>query len=92
MNINDQLNKLKNIKQVDAPLFMFTRIQQKIKELGHEEVTSNFKWAYAFAAMLILALNIATINLNHTKTSSNLESVVTQMQLKNNNNFYHEQN
>lgn len=90
MNIEEKLNRLSNINQVDAPPFMFTRIQQKINELIPQEAPSYFKWIYAFSAMIIIVLNIATFNLNKTNSESNLESIATEMQLKNNNNFYNE--
>ena len=88
MNIEAKLNRLSNINQVDAPSFMFTRIQQRIKEQDNEKVSINFKWIYAFSAIIIIVLNIATFNLNKTNSESNLESIATEMQLKNNNNFY----
>ena len=90
MNIETKLNRLSNINQVDAPPFMFTRIQQKINELKPQEAPSYFKWSFGLTAILILALNIAVIKNEKNNSKSGLEEVATEMQLKNNNNFYNE--
>lgn len=90
MNIEEKLNKLGNINEVNTPPFMFTRIQQKINELKPKEAPSYLKWSFALTAIVIIALNITAIKNQKTDSKSSLEKVASEMQLKNNNNFYNE--
>ncbi|MBK0382334.1 hypothetical protein I5M32_05110 [Pedobacter sp. SD-b] len=92
MNIEERLNKLSNINKVDSPPFMFTRIQQKINEVLPQEAPLYFKWSFVLTAVIILALNIVAIKNQKANGNSSLEKVATEMQLKNNNDFYNEQN
>ncbi|OAQ38253.1 hypothetical protein A5893_15785 [Pedobacter psychrophilus] len=90
MNIEEKLNLLSKIEQVDAPPFMFTRIQQKINEAKTQEIPAYFKWSFGFVAIMIITLNITAIKVQKTDSKSGLDKVATEMQLKNNNNFYNE--
>ncbi len=90
MNIEEKLNKLSKIEQVDAPPFMFTRIQQKINEFKPQEIPTYFKWSLGLTAIVIIALNVAVIKNQNINAQSSLDKVAAEMQLKNNNNFYDE--
>jgi hypothetical protein len=93
MNIEEKLKKLSEIKQVDAPPFLFTKIEQSIKNLQEKKVKPIFKFAYAGLATSILILNITVIiQYYKVEKKNNLEVLVQNMQLQNQNNFYHEQN
>lgn len=98
MKIDDKLDQLKQIKQVDAPPFLLTRIRQQIQNLGDVEAPVNWKWAFALTSVLILALNISILvrsaGNDDVKASVNnkapIETVISSMHLSTNNDFYHE--
>ena len=93
MNLEDRLNKLSEINKVDAPQFLFTRIEQQIKNLQERNIKPVFKFAYAGLAILILSVNILVIgNYYQSEKKNSLEIVVQNMQLQSTNNLYHEQN
>lgn len=47
---------LKDVKAVDAPPFMFTRIQEKINAI--DEAAPSLKWTVAFGMVVIIAVNV----------------------------------
>ena len=98
MNIDNKLDELKRIQQVDAPPFLFTRIQQQIQNLENTEAPVKWKWAFAASTIIILALNISILfkgaNNNeltsNTEKESGIENVVSSMKLSSSNNLYNE--
>lgn len=57
-NIDEILEQLDRVKQVDAPDFLYTRIQQKIHDLSTPQhiPALHFYWSVVF--VLLLSLNI----------------------------------
>ncbi len=98
MNIDNKLDALKQIKAVDAPPFLLTRIKQQIQNLGEIEAPIKWKWAFALTAVFILALNISiffTSTDNNIQTAldekpSGIENIVSSLNLSTTNDFYHE--
>ena len=91
MNIDNKLDKLKNIRQVDAPPFLFARIKARIDSMGDAPVSTKWKLAFAMAALLILALNTRIVfQSSGREKKSNITNVVGAMQLSPSNDFYHD--
>lgn len=95
MNIDNKLDLLKQIKEVDAPPFLLTRIRQQIENLSNVEAPVKWKWAFAASAILILALNISVFFKSADTTAaagknSGIENVVNSMNLTTTNDLYHE--
>ena len=95
MNIDNKLDLLKQIKEVDAPPFLLTRIRQQIANLNNVEAPVKWKWAFAASAILILALNVSIFFKSDETTASSgkntgIENVVKSMNLTNSNNLYNE--
>ena len=98
MNIDDRLNQLKQINPVDAPPFLLTRIRQRIQNLGDMEAPLQWKWAFAFTTLIILALNISILftsagNETAGTTTSNkaeIQNVFNSLDLSTSNNLYNE--
>lgn len=95
MNIDNKLDLLKQIKAVDAPPFLLTRIRQQIDNLNNVEAPVKWKWAFAVSAVLISALNISILFTSNDKTvvtdkAAGIESVVSSMNLTNTNQLYNE--
>lgn len=93
MNIDEKLNLLKQIKEVDAPPFLLTRIRQRIDSLGNAEAPVKWKWAFALTSVAILALNtfiLLTSSTSATKNNAGVENVVKAMNLSTQNDLYNE--
>ena len=98
MNIDNKLDLLKQIKEVDAPPYLLTRIRQQIESSGAAQAPVKWKWAFAFAAVFILAFNISILlqTTANNKQSENitkkagLENVISTMNLTTTNDLYHE--
>jgi hypothetical protein len=93
MNIDKKLDLLKQIKEVDAPPFLLTRINQQINNPGNTGASLKWKWAFALASVVILALNISillTASSTATKKNVGVESVVNAMNLSTQNDLYNE--
>lgn len=69
-NILDQTKK--QIKRVEAPDYILTRVRQEFENLK-EVATPKFIWSTVFATMLLLLLNIYVIGQNRTYTISETE-------------------
>lgn len=93
MDLNKKLEGLKRIKEVDAPPFLYTRIQQQIQNLLQQEAPAKWKWAFALTAFMMLLINISILvrsSAPATKENSGVENMVNGMGLSTTNDLYHE--
>lgn len=93
MNIDKELNKLKQIQKVEAPPFLITLIHQRIKSLDYKPAPIKWKLAFAISTVIILSLNLSIIfdNSNASQVSeTGVAVVVSSMALSNSNELYHE--
>lgn len=93
MNIDNKLDLLKQIKEVDAPPFLLTRIRQQLQNLDNAEAPVKWKWAFALTSVAILVLNISiffkTADTTY-KNTTGIETVINSMNLATTNNIYNE--
>lgn len=92
MNIDNKLDVLKEIKEVDAPPFLLTRIRQQIQSLQDAPAPVKWKWAFAVSTILVLALNISILfkSTDTQTTKPGIENVVKSMNLSSSNSLYNE--
>jgi hypothetical protein len=91
MNIDNKLDKLKGIRQVDAPPFLFNRIQQQIANLADAPAPVKWRVAFATAAIVLLVLNTGILlNSSSQSKATGVEQVVNSLQLSSSNDFYNE--
>ena len=91
MNIDNRLDKLKNIRRVDAPTFLFTRIKQQIENLAQPPAPARWRFAFVSVAIILLILNMAVlIRSSRIEKRSGVEQVVKSMHLSSSNDLYHE--
>ncbi|MBP9215313.1 MAG: hypothetical protein KBF36_12185 [Chitinophagaceae bacterium] len=91
MNINNQLNKLKEIQQVEAPTFLLTRINQQIANTQNQSASIKWQLAFVLGAFILLTVNVWVFTRsNKTQSSSSIETVVSSMSLNNSNQLYNE--
>ncbi len=93
MNIDNKLDLMKQIREVDAPPFLLTRIRQQIQNLDNVEAPVKWKWAFAVISVAILVFNVSiflkTVNTTEGKTTG-IETVISSMNLAATNNIYNE--
>jgi hypothetical protein len=89
MNIDKKLEALKKIRQVDAPDFLYTRIEARLTE-GHEAVSSRWKLATVAGFTVIVLMNILVVVQAAKPDRSNIEPVVNAMNLTTQNHLYDE--
>ena len=93
MNTDKKLDLLKQIKEVEAPPFLFTRIKQQIQNTDITEAPVKWKWAFGLASLVIIILNTYTLfmsNTSSTKIDAGVESIVKEMNLSTQNDLYYE--
>ncbi len=84
--IDNELDKLEHIQKVDAPPFLFTRIQAKINH-QNQKFEPKLVWKLSIAMVFILLINAAVITIN-LKTQKQENSLVKAMHLVPNNELY----
>ena len=85
--MNDILDPLNTINRIDTPFFLYTRIQEKIKNKEANFFSKKTTMAISISLMLIVLLNVFAItqpkDTNETRTS-----LIEQFQLLPNNTLY----
>lgn len=89
MNIDQQLDKLKQIRKVDSPPFLYTRIRAGIEALGAAPAPLKWKLAFAGTAILLIALNAGML-FRPGQAANKIEQVANAMQLSGSNELYHD--
>ena len=91
MKENESIESLLNrIKQVDAPAFLFTRIETKINA-SKKNVIPVRKIAFGLACAMALVLgNVLLIAKSNTSLSNTESTVFDEMNLTNSNQLYNE--
>jgi hypothetical protein len=89
MNIDKKLEALRKITQVDAPDFLYTRIEARLSQSG-EQVSNKWKLATMLGFAVILLMNILVITSAAKPANSNIETVVNAMNLTTQNHLYDE--
>lgn len=92
MDIDNKLNMLGQIKKVDAPPFLITRINEQIN--SNSKIIAPVKWNLVFAitTIFILTLNVSILFKSTTNEIKNteIEEVFTTLNLSTTNELYHE--
>ena len=87
--MND-IDLLKKVSKVDAPPFLLTRIQAKIRSGEAERLPVSWGWASGLAFSLLLLLNMLALGRSNETTPT--KSLAEQLQMNQNNELYADQN
>lgn len=90
MNIDESLDKLKKITPVEAPPFLYTRVQQSINSLDQRPAPTRWRLVFSLTAILILAINIIVLVNSQRAKYQDAEQVAKAMQLSTSNELYYE--
>ncbi len=85
------MEELQKIKKVDAPPFLLTRIQAKIRIIEAETTPLSWRWAGAMGLCALLTINVFLFVGTEKKQDSNgAQSLAEGMKLQSDNQLYHE--
>lgn len=79
---------LQNIEQVEAPMFLFTKIQARISQQLEASISVKYVWAAVFSLMILLVLNVWTMQEATIQTKDNVAVMMEEMDLLPDNSFY----
>ena len=71
------LDKFKNIHKAEVSPFLFTRIEQGIRDLKDQKIPTKTAWAAVASLSLLLLLNLAAINSGKSQQSDTYNSTYT---------------
>jgi hypothetical protein len=80
----DYFNK---IQKVEPPLFLFTRIQQQIKNTDSTSVSKKYVWATALSLILIVIINVFVLT-KSMAAKSKKPNLAESMNMMPSNNLY----
>ena len=75
------LEKLKNIQKVEASPFLFTRIEQGIRNKKEQKLSAKTIWATVASLSLLILLNLAALKFEKNNQTESYNSTI-------NNNLY----
>ena len=82
-----KIDPLDKIQPVEAPPFLFTRIQQRIKNEQAARLTGKMTWALGLSFVLILAINVSAM-VSAYKADHATPDLVKTFNLMQDNNIY----
>jgi len=71
-NMNNPIDLLEQIKKVDAPPFLLTRIKQKIENAQQASFSKGLSWSLVISLCMMLLLNIAVM-IKYTNTTTSIQ-------------------
>lgn len=89
MKIEEKLELLSSIQRVEAPQFLISRIQEKIRKKIDDKISSGSLLSYCTILLFLLLVNFAAIRFTHSEGNSKLGLNKTY-ELNSNNYFYNE--
>jgi len=79
---------LQDIKKVEVPMFLYTKIQARINQKKEEYIAAKYVWIGAFSLMILLVLNVWTIQESTIQTEDSIAIMVEEMDLIPSNSFF----
>ncbi len=90
MNIDTELEKLTSIKPVEAPPFLFTRIEQRIAEASRTSISPKIRFAVLSSLLALAVVNIIVLSsfAEETVPPSGIRQLASEMNLSSSNDLY----
>lgn len=85
-NTIDEL--LQGIQKVEAPQFLFTKIQTSIRKQLEDRIPLRYVWMGAFSLVILLTLNIWTMQKASVQAEDNIIVIIEEMDLIPDNSFF----
>lgn len=90
MNIDTELEKLKNIKRIEAPPFLRTRIEQRIDSVLSRSVNPRLRFIALSGLIVIAIVNLLALSSfsSHISQGNEIQAFAGQMNLSSSNDLY----
>lgn len=90
MNIDTELEKLRNIKKVDAPPFLLTRIEQRIDSLSSRSANPRLKLIVLSSLLVLTIVNLFALSsfAAHNSRENRVQTFAIQINLSSSNDLY----
>lgn len=85
-----KIESLRKVRRVDAPPFLLTRIEAKIRAAEVERLSVAWQWAGALAFGLLIFLNLSAVKPGQTNQPDTTSQLVESLNLHPSNQLYHE--
>lgn len=79
---------LQSIEKVEAPMFLLTKIQARISQELEASVPVKYVWATVLSLMILLMLNVWTIQDVRAQSKGNVAVIMEEMDLIPHNSFF----
>ena len=89
MNSKSQFELLDDIVGVDTPLYLYTRIQQRIRKDKQSKWSPQLSWSMLLGLILIVVMELVLMSKPKVDYQSN-QNIVQLMNLQPDNLLYHE--
>lgn len=90
MKETDKLEHLKKVQKVEAPPFLWTRIQAQLNKAATERLSPTWQWAGALAFSLLLLLNWKALSTAARNTPPSVATLAAEVQLQPTHQLYDE--
>lgn len=89
--MKSELDLLKQVQKAEVSPFLYTRILQRVADLGNAPAPVKWRFAFAVITVTLLVLNISIIFFAKPKQRGNdIEKVISSLNLSSSNELYHE--
>ena len=90
MNLDTELVKLRNVKKVDAPPFLLTRIEQRIDSLSSRSVNPRLRFIVLSSLVVLAIVNLLALSsfTAHNSRENSVRTFAIQMNLSSSNDLY----
>lgn len=82
-----KIDPLEKIQSVEAPPFLYTRIQQRIKNDQATRLPWKVSWALSLSFLVILTVNVTAV-VSASRTDHTASDLVKTLQMMQENNIY----
>lgn len=91
MNIENKLEILKKITPVDAPPFLLTRIQERLRTTTKTVASTQWQITFVLTSIIMLVLNIGILlKVISTTKETGMDTVANAMHISTTNDIYNE--
>lgn len=90
MKKKNHIELLKKVGQVEAPPFLLTRIEAKIRAAEAERLPVSWQWAVALTFMLLIFFNLSALKTERSASPDPTSQLAESLRLHPSNQLYHE--
>jgi hypothetical protein len=85
-----KLELLQKVQRVEAPAFLLTRIEAKIRAAATERLPVSWQWAGVISCAVLIFLNVMVLKPGRTRSLVRMEQLAQSMDIQTSNQLYDE--